>query len=96
MSQLTLHVVQSEKAFVDMLGEIRSGRCSPTGPVVQRLQDKCGRALDKSDGILPTKVWCRARALLDQPESSLLLQQFTFSTVLGPTFGITMKCCCSH
>lgn len=49
-------MLQSEQAFVDMLAEIRSGRCSPKGPVVQQLQGSCGTALDASDGILPTKV----------------------------------------
>lgn len=48
--------MQSDKTFVDLLAELRSGRCLPKGPVVQRLQDKCGNALGSSDGILPTKV----------------------------------------
>ena len=48
--------MQSDRTFVDMLADIRSGKCLPKGPVVQRLQDKCGNALDSSDGILPTKV----------------------------------------
>ena len=51
-----LGAMQSDRTFVDLLAEIRSGRCLPKGPVVQRLQDKCGNGLDTSDGILPTKV----------------------------------------
>lgn len=45
---------QADMEFVDILASVRNGSCSMAS--VRTLQQRCGDALDISDGILPTKV----------------------------------------
>ena len=66
-------LVQADAEFVDMLGSIRSGRCSPQGGVVEQLQGRCSQALDTSDGILPTKV----RPVGDLPLTKIVAVNFS-------------------
>jgi len=40
--------------FVNILASVRNGSCSMAS--IRTLQQRCGDALDVSDGILPTKV----------------------------------------
>ena len=46
--------LQADTTFTGMLADIRSGRC-PAQTLID-LQSTCSRALDTSDGILPTQV----------------------------------------